>query len=349
MKRVACFILCIVMCLSLVPISAFSVDADVAPEENELSIENEVDSNEAQDTEDESTEAVELTDAPSVEEDYHWHDKTTADGTYTAMTSIIGDLNGVPGVYTFSGWDASDDPDLTADGMEGDVTYKGTWTFTADTYTVTYVADSDTTWGAPEDAQLPVDSTVYDYKQTVTVAEDMTTTQDYAVAANGDHIPGVWTFTTWDKEDFQITEDTTITGAWTFTANTYKVEYAVNGDKTYGMPQDFKAPIDPTEYNYKDLVKVADALVSSCNYAMVDGKKVIGTWKFVAWDKEDFQITGDTVITGAWQFTPDKTSSQPQGPQTGDNSNLALWYALLFGGAIALTATVVFGRKKRAE
>lgn len=37
---------------------------------------------------------------------------------------------GVSGTYTFSGWDASDDADLIANGMEGNATFKGEWKFT---------------------------------------------------------------------------------------------------------------------------------------------------------------------------------------------------------------------------
>ena len=63
---------------------------------------------------------------------YEWHAKPTADGKYTSSTSIKGEKAGAPGTYTFSGWDASGDPDLKAEGMEGNVTFKGEWTFTPD-------------------------------------------------------------------------------------------------------------------------------------------------------------------------------------------------------------------------
>ena len=37
----------------------------------------------------------------------------------------------------------------------------------------------------------------------------------------------------------------------------------------------------------------------------------------------------------------------PNSPQTGDNSHMALWIALLFVSGVGLAGTTVFGRKKR--
>ena len=76
-------------------------------------------------------EAEEVT-LPTDNKDYNWHDVPEADSTYTGTTTITGTKDGVPGTYTFTGWDASEDEDLTEDGIEGNVTYKGEWTFTAD-------------------------------------------------------------------------------------------------------------------------------------------------------------------------------------------------------------------------
>lgn len=60
---------------------------------------------------------------------YSWHDSPKVDRKYTASTSISGSRLGKNGTFKFSGW-STDDPDLTPEGMEGNVTYKGTWTFT---------------------------------------------------------------------------------------------------------------------------------------------------------------------------------------------------------------------------
>lgn len=84
------------------------------------------------------------------------------------------------------------------------------------TYQVTYVVNPDPKYGAPKDSVTPVDeNNPYEYMAKVTVKEDLATLQPYAVVG-GEQVGGVWAFESWDKVDFQITEDTTITGSWHF-------------------------------------------------------------------------------------------------------------------------------------
>ena len=87
---------------------------------------------------------------------------------------------------------------------------------------------------------------------------------------------------------------------------TYTVTYVVNPDKTYGVPEDYStAPTDPTKYVPSGYVDVADQLTTTVDYAYNEkGEKVKGTWEWVKWDKDDFEITADTTITGGWVFTP---------------------------------------------
>ena len=42
-----------------------------------------------------------------------------------------------------------------------------------------------------------------------------------------------------------------------------------------------------------------------------------------------------------------KPGTSDKSPQTGDTSNLALWIALLFASGGAVTATTIYGRKKK--
>ena len=44
-----------------------------------------------------------------------------------------------------------------------------------------------------------------------------------------------------------------------------------------------------------------------------------------------------------------ETKSDTTSPQTGDNSNMALWIALLFVSGAGVIGTTVYGRKKRAK
>ncbi len=85
-------------------------------------------------------------------------------------------------------------------------------------------------------------------------------------------------------------------------------------------------------------------------------------YQFNGWDKtfpttmpaEDLTITAQwrdiAVPTGEIKQADTVTAKLPddsKSPQTGDNSNLALWIALLFVSGGAVTATTVYGRKKK--
>ncbi len=86
-------------------------------------------------------------------------------------------------------------------------------------------------------------------------------------------------------------------------AETFTVKYSVIEDSSYGLPTDVVIPSDGT-YEYKDLVRIASDLVTS--WTTSDGTEhgIKGTWTFISWDREDFIITEDTIITGQWVFTP---------------------------------------------
>ena len=44
---------------------------------------------------------------------------------------------------------------------------------------------------------------------------------------------------------------------------------------------------------------------------------------------------------------PDPTEPDPDSPQTGDNSKMGLWIALLFVSGAGVVGTTVYGRKKK--
>ncbi len=98
---------------------------------------------------------------------------------------------------------------------------------TAIVYYVAYMVEGDDTYGLPQ-SSIVRDHTEYHYNDKVTVQNELTTTW---TTSNGkaDGVPGTWTFSGWDKDDFNITEDTTISGSWTFTPDTYKVSYTTDG------------------------------------------------------------------------------------------------------------------------
>lgn len=257
---------------------------------------------------------IDLTPADQLDID----DGTTVIPTAPATNTYTDTVN--DGIWNFKGWDAES---KMIDGA--DLKFTGLWSFTPNTYKVDYIVKDDSSWGVPEDNKVPSDTNEYKYQDKVTVADNLTTALDYAVDPNtGNHIPGIWSFIPWNKSDFQITKNTTITGSWIFEPDTFKVKYIVHGDDTYGLPEDNKTPVDSNVYIYNDFVDVTDDLTSACKYAIVDRKIIKGTWKFISWDKSDFNIRLNTIINGSWQFTPDPdpkpnpTPVPPRLPLTGD-------------------------------
>ncbi len=96
----------------------------------------------------------------------------------------------------------------------------------AEFYTVTYVVKPDPVYGMPEDVTTPTDTSEYIAGDAVTVAAQLTTTQDFGINSKTDEKrPGHWEFIPWDKADFEIYENTVITGEWKFI---YKFKYTVH-------------------------------------------------------------------------------------------------------------------------
>ena len=70
---------------------------------------------------------------------------------------------------------------------------------------------------------------------------------------------------------------------------------------------------------------------------------------------DSFTLTDkDSVLYAQWSKNSGSAGTGTNGtakpidsPETGDNSNLALWFALLLVSGGAVTATTVYGRKKK--
>ena len=65
------------------------------------------------------------------------------------------------------------------------------------------------------------------------------------------------------------------------------------------------------------------------------------------WDHDDKNITSEIIINAIYAENSVPAPSDPQSPQTGDNSNLWLWVVLLFISAGAVITLTVVDRKKR--
>ena len=117
---------------------------------------------------------------------------------------------------------------------------------------------------------------------------------------------------------------------------TYTVTFNMNGHGTQITAQSVESgskatkPANPTASGYTFGGWYADATFST---------------------KFDFNsaITANTTVYAKWTKNS-VTPTDPTSPQTGDNSNMFLWIALLFVSGGALVGTTVYGKKrKRAE
>jgi len=251
------------------------------------------------------------------EDNVSYCDKQTTDWN----TSTGKDDSGIPGIWSFSDWEPADyaDEDKLSSSfiIRKDTVVEGAWTFTPTTYTLSYNVADDTTWGHPEDSVIPSAVEDINYKDPVTLESPLTTTDGNALrASDNEEVPGTWTFAGWNGTATlegdpitgieHVTKDETVYGRWTFTPTVYKVSYTVEEDPSYGAPTDAAAPEDDNSpYDWKDLVSIKDDLISAEKEAQLsDGSSITGRWIFSGWDKEDFNITEDTVIYGSWKFMP---------------------------------------------
>lgn len=197
----------------------------------------------------------------------------------------------------------------------------------AKTYDVTY------SWTAviPEDlesvdADLATSLTLEQKSlpNTVTYREDDTVIVD-TTYRTGDTVSNdlsnsyEWVFSGWDKSGtFNITEDTNIAGTWTLRNKDNPVE-KVSYTYEWSMedpdnPGNFLECDDLVDYTGDTVVLPTGGTVDKNTTVTVDTTYTKDTeirllsggnhyYTFTGWNKEDFTITGDTVISGQWELT----------------------------------------------
>ncbi len=148
-------------------------------------------------------------------------------------------------------------------------------------YTVSYQFSTS----APSGAVLPAAAS-YESGALVTIAAGYDNVTDGG---------GTWHFNGWDRtQSFNLYENTTITGTWTYTPKPdfYAVTYQFSGSAPSGAALPAAA-----SYESGTLVTIA------AGYANITTSS--GVWSFQGWDKtEPFHISADTVITGTWSYSP---------------------------------------------
>ncbi len=167
-------------------------------------------------------------------------------------------------VYTFSGWD------VDFSNIQSDLTVTAQFTESLRKYTVNFVSDGKT-----------VDTQQVEYGKGATAPENPTKEADAQYT---------YTFSKWDKDFSNITEDLTVTAEYTSTVRSYTVTFVdYNGEELSKQTVEYgkgaTAPENPT--------RPADAQY---------------TYTFSKWDKDFSSIKGDLTVTAQYTGTLNKYS-----------------------------------------
>ena len=152
---------------------------------------------------------------------------------------------------------------------------------------------------------MPVEQAGLEHNSEVTIAEPLMSTS----TLKGE-VDGTWEFKGWFTDeslktvadDFKITQDTTIYGAWDFTPNAYKVTHRfISGTKGIDLPEVLteRAPADQTG-------KTSGTIVEPETFDATDYEDDVndGIWVFTGWDENSKKINkGDAHFIGTWTFT----------------------------------------------
>lgn len=130
----------------------------------------------------------------------------------------------------------------------------------------------------------------------------------------------------------------------------YKFNSVSDGKRLPDEVMDF-LPADTNDYRHEQSIT---AIAPSKTVVEVEG----GQWVFKGFEKETIPATmehadetGNVTFVAHWEFV--QTTPIPEGninlPQTGDNSDIALWSALLAVSAAAIVGMAFCGRQKKTR
>ena len=163
------------------------------------------------------------------------------------QTTVSATVGGVPGHWLFQGWKEQGGTDYLGQEIASvtkNYTLVGSWDFIPNNqYRLTYnVGDHTTNWIPSGLGEVVPSNPLHYYQETVTsaAAPKIPEAEKTILVANGTIFQGTWKFQGWKRSDNgQIVnekakftmpnQDLTLTAQWTFTPNTYKVVYNLNG------------------------------------------------------------------------------------------------------------------------
>ena len=163
------------------------------------------------------------------------------------QTTVSATVNGVPGHWLFQGWKEQGGTEYLGQEIANvtrNYTLVGSWSFIPNNqYRLTYnVGDHTTNWIPSGLGEVVPSNPLHYYQDTVTsaAAPKIPEAEKTILVANGTIFQGTWKFQGWKRSDNgQIVnekakftmpnQDLTLTAQWTFTPNTYKVVYNLNG------------------------------------------------------------------------------------------------------------------------
>ena len=237
-----------------------------------------------------------------------------------APDSREGTKDGVRGTYSFAGWTAPEGVTVTDGSFKmpnKDVEFTGVWTFTADTYDVTYVIYGD----KPSDSVKPDDQKNIAAGTPMDMPADLTTRD-----TEKDGVPGTWTFSGWTisapegltpsgGKYTMPAANVTISASWSFDPEASEDRYTLTdpvlpATSQPAVPESVTITwlnydgtlIEKTEVAYKTTPShAAPALVPSA-----EGK----TYTFQGWTPTVTAATEDTAYTA--QFLEEDNVSEHQ-------------------------------------
>lgn len=161
-------------------------------------------------------------------------------------------------------------------------------------------------------------------------------------------------FEAWDPEIQHVTGHATYRAKFKRVFKKFNAKYQFNsvsdGERLPDEVMDL-LPADTNDYRHEQSIM---AIAPSKTVVEVEG----GQWVFKGFEKDTIPATmehaddtGNVTFVAHWEFV--QTTPVPEGninlPQTGDNSDIALWSALLAVSAAAIVGMAFCGRQKKTR